>query len=135
MELRNTIRRITLLSAVTIAALCIGSAYSFPPKAKRAGSVAGVVFDVNDARVVGAAVTIKARNFSEQVKTGEAGEFQADLPVGEYYFTVAANGFCRFEGEHLRVRAKTTEIVNIHLEVAVYDSPDGCKCSSRPRKK
>lgn len=101
---------------------------------ERAGRVSGVVLDVNNARVAKARVTIKARNFSREVLTGEAGQFDVDLPAGEYYFTVEANGFCRFEGESLKIKSGAAEMINIHLEVSVMDSPDACKCSSRRRK-
>ncbi len=101
---------------------------------EESGWVSGVVLDVNDARVTKAKVTIKARNFSREVLTGEAGQFDVDLPAGEYYFTVEANGFCRFEGESLKIKSGATEMINIHLEVLVNDSPDACKCTSRRRK-
>jgi hypothetical protein len=102
---------------------------------KESGRVFGLVFDVNDARVTKAKVTIKARNFSREVLTGGEGEFDVDLPAGEYYFTVEANGFCRFEGGSLKVKPGVTEMINIHLEVLVYDSHDACKCSSKGRRK
>jgi len=105
------------------------------PARKQGGHLSGVVFDVNDARVTKAKVTIKARNFSREVITGEAGQFDLDLPAGEYYFTVEASGFCRFEGESLKIKPGATEMINIHLEVLVYDSPDACKCTSRRKKK
>jgi len=99
---------------------------------KESGRIAGVVLDINEARVKGAKVIIKARDFSRAVVTGDAGEFEIGLPAGEYYFTVEANGFCRFEGELLKVKPKITEMVNIHLEVVAYDHPDACKCTSKP---
>ena len=97
--------------------------------AEKTGRVVGVVFDVNNARVKGATVTIKYGTFERKVVSGETGEFEAKLSVGEYYFTVEANGFCRFEGEMLRVRPKTTEVINIHLEVLATHTE--CRCSSK----
>jgi hypothetical protein len=98
--------------------------------------VAGVVLDVNNARVARATVTIESKGFSKALITGDSGEFEASLPAGEYWFTVDANGFCKFESELLRVRPNMTEMMNVHLEVMVMDGPpDGCKCSSRSRKR
>jgi len=97
------------------------------------GRVSALVFDVNDARVAGAKVTIEARNYKRTLSTSPEGNFQVDLPAGEYDFTVDANGFCKFQGS-LKIKSGATEILNIHLEVAVYDSQDACKCTSRPTR-
>jgi hypothetical protein len=104
---------------------------SLASSAGKSGRVVGVVFDVNDARVVKATITFRSKDFEQQVVSGEAGEFEVELPIAKYpyYFTVEAHGFCKFEGDLLRVHPKTTEMINIHLEVQVTHIE--CKCSSR----
>jgi hypothetical protein len=70
------------------------------------------------------------------VTTGESGQFEVNLPVGEYAFGVQAKGFCTFEGELLRVKANTTEAINIHLEAQGFDNwkltDKFCRCTSKP---
>jgi hypothetical protein len=135
MKQRKVIFALSLFLFLNATALAIPFNAKPSPARDASGRVSGVVFDVNDARVTKAKVTIKARNFSREVLTAEAGQFDIDLPAGEYYFTVEANGFCRFEGESLKIKPGATEMINIHLEVLVSDSPDACKCTSRRRRK
>jgi hypothetical protein len=134
---RSVVFATFIISVCTLTFFTIASATeSALPQEKQNGRVAGVVLDVNNARVARATVTIESKGFSQEVITGDSGEFEANLPAGEYWFTVEANGFCKFEGDLLRVRPNTTEIMNVHLEVVVLDGPpDGCKCSSRSRKR
>ena len=118
-----------IITCVVMQLEAIPSSSASPPEEN--GKVVGVVFDVNDARVVGAVITIKNKDFERKVVSGQAGEFEVELPVAKhpYWFTVQAHGFCTFEGELLRVRPKATEMINIHLEVQVTHTE--CKCSSR----
>ena len=100
---------------------------------KRNGRVSGMVLDTNDARVAGARVTIEARDFKRKLSTSPEGKFRLELPAGDYDLTVDANGFCLFQGP-LTVTSGVTEMLNIHLEVAVMDSPNACKCTLRSRR-
>jgi hypothetical protein len=87
------------------------------------GKIKGLVLDRNDARVVGATITIESSpkiGFKRQLLSGEAGDFEIKVPAGVYYLTVTANGFRRFEGWELKVTPRVTEMINIHLEVATY---------------
>ena len=95
------------------------------------GRVSGVVFDVNDARVVGATVIVKGSNLTREVTTSDVGKFEVSVGPGEYSFVVMANGFCKFESEPLRVSSNVTELIGIHLEVAVTHKADACRCSAR----
>ena len=87
------------------------------------GRILGVVLDRNDARVAGATVIIEGGpklDFKRELKSGEAGEFEIKLPPGVYRITVEANGFHRFEGPELKVQARATEMINIHLKEGRY---------------
>ena len=98
------------------------------------GRVSGMVFDMNDARVAGAKVIIESEKNKHQLATTEEGEFQLNLPPGKYSLTVESNGFCKFQRDALQITSGVTEMLNIHLEVAGYDSREPCKCTSRPRR-
>jgi heme A synthase len=119
-------------SLITLAIMIsqIRTIYSAALSIQKKGRVAGVVLDLNDARVTGAAVTFKYGNDEWLVKSGAIGEFEIELPVNDdpYHFTVKAGGFCTFNGELLRVRPETTEMINIHLEVLTTHAQ--CRCSS-----
>ncbi len=130
MKHRRFVQTAFLILAFVVAQLA--PAFSLAvSSAEQSGRVVGVVFDVNDARVVRAAVTFRNKDFELKIVSGEAGEFEVELPVAKYpyNFTIEVHGFCKFEGELLRVRPKATEMINIHLEVQVTHTE--CKCSSR----
>ncbi|MFL6210205.1 MAG: carboxypeptidase-like regulatory domain-containing protein [Pyrinomonadaceae bacterium] len=104
------------------------------PKKQKQGRLSGVVFDVNDARVAGAKITLMRDPDMREVLTDDAGQFNIQLPAGTYRFTVSANGFCKFERAGLIITPGTTELINVHLEVLAYDSLDACKCTARRRQ-
>lgn len=127
------------LALLVFALVCLSLSPSFInarplPEKQKQGRVSGVVLDVNDARVAGAKITFMRDPDTREVLTDEAGQFDVQLPAGAYRFTVSANGFCKFEREGLIITSGTTELINVHLEVVVYDSPDACKCSARRRQ-
>lgn len=98
------------------------------------GKIKGLILDLNDARITTANITIESSpkiGLKKQLKSGEAGDFEIELPEGIYYLTVEANGFCRFEGWELKVSPQVTEMVNIHLEVLVTHTE--CRCTLRKR--
>lgn len=92
------------------------------------GKLAGVVIDPNGARVKGAHITVRFATEEWKAISGEAGEFEIELPVKlvAYNFTVKANGFCSFEGEQVKLRYQQTEMVYIYLAVA---TASGCRCN------
>jgi hypothetical protein len=93
--------------SVVISFFAVAANAHLPPSNDN-GRVAAMVLDVNDARVAGAKVTIEARNYKRELSTTPEGQFQVDLPAGEYDFTVDAYGFCKFYGS-LRIKSGTTE--------------------------
>ena len=123
---------------LTLALLLLFTGFAIPTDAhllpSKDGRMSGMVLDVNDARVAGAKVTIEAPNYKRELLTAPEGEFHVNLPPGKYTLTVDANGFCKFERDSFQVASDVTEMLNIHLEVAVYDSVNACKCSSRSRR-
>ena len=125
-----TIIRVSLFSV----ALMLSPLLLIDPHSIAAGSessrVVGIVMDVNDARVVGAAVTFESNGTKVSVQTDGAGEFEVTLPMSPrlYSYTVDATGFCKFYGELRGARPGQTDALNIHLEV--YTRED-CPCSKR----
>ncbi len=129
---RCEMKRLSYLYAATL--ICFLASTNIvlavaPQKARRSGKVAGMVFDVQDARVSGAVITFSNDYLRREITSGETGSFRLDLPAGDYNFTVRAHGFCMFEGELLEVKPAATEWINIHLEVERTHTE--CKCSSK----
>src|SRR5215213_9854225 len=106
-----------LLITVLIGTSAMNSASSVT---QQKGKLAGVVIDANDARVKGASVTVQYDTEEWKAISGAAGDFEIELPVKPlpYHFTVKANGFCKFEGEQVKIQLRQTEMINIHLEVS-----------------
>jgi hypothetical protein len=90
-----------------------------PRPASPAGKVVGVILDANDARVPEATVRAKGGGRTREVECDEQGQFELSLPAGTYQITVEAHGFRRFVYSSLEVKSNVTEMINIHLEVAV----------------
>ena len=118
----STIKRVLflVLGLVTFHLFTNSDAYSLPLlHEEQSGRVVGVVLtlvDGEDVRVPGATITIKGRDFERKLESGEAGEFEVSLPAGTYSFTVETPRFCMFNGKLLKVKPRTTEMINIHLK-------------------
>lgn len=83
----------------------------------RTGKIIGVVLDPNNARVAGAAIRIGNARLSRELLSGDEGDFEVELPAGEYRMTVEQPGFHTFELSPLRVNGDVCELVNIHMKV------------------
>lgn len=121
-------KHVKLASVVaSLISFCVALSPEVPRLASAAeqqtGKIIGVILDANDARVVNATVLIDNGKVKREVKSGEEGEFEVWLPAGRYRITVEANGFRRFVHPPVKVKAKVTKTINIHLEVAVYTQP------------
>ncbi|HEX8709601.1 MAG TPA: carboxypeptidase-like regulatory domain-containing protein [Pyrinomonadaceae bacterium] len=81
------------------------------------GKLVGTVLDVNDARIVGAAIKIENARFGRRLFSGDEGDFEVELPAGTYQITVQKEGFQRFELSPFRVNGKVCELVSIHMKV------------------
>ena len=85
--------------------------------ARKNGKIQGVVLDRNDARIVTARIIIEGPQFKRELRTGDQGEFEIQLPAGVYSIKAQANGFRNFELSPFTVKANVTELINIHMEV------------------
>ena len=93
------------------------------PKQAVTGKIQGVLLDINDARIVAATVIVENAYFKRELKSGDEDDFEVQVPAGTYQIRVQANGFRKFELSPFKVRANTTEMINIHLDVAVISDP------------
>jgi hypothetical protein len=88
------------------------------------GRISGTVRDKYDARVVGATIKIQSeaakwtKKYQWQGRSDDEGQFSAVLPAGTYQIYVRAPGFKNFESPFIKVRGKSKEMVNLHLNVA-----------------
>ena len=94
-----------------------------PVSSQETGKIQGVVLDVNDARIMGAAIVIENGGIKRELKSSSEGDFETRLPAGTYQISVKANGFRKFELSPFKVKANVTEMINIHMEVAVISDP------------
>ena len=116
--------------ASLIASLIIVGAASSPvtsrpasPAQRPTGKVVGVILDPNGARVPEATVRVKGGGRTREVTSDEQGQFELSLPAGRYRITVEAMGFRRFVSPPLEVKSDASEMINIHLKVAVPRGP------------
>lgn len=75
------------------------------------------MLDRNEARIVGAVITIKNADFTRRVRSDDEGRFELELPAGSYEIRVEQPGFKTFRLASLRVDADATARVDVHLEV------------------
>lgn len=85
--------------------------------------IVGVVLDRNEARIVGAVITIKNANFTRRVRSDEEGRFELELPAGAYEIMAEQRGFKTFKRSSLRADAGATAQIDIHMEVAPPRQP------------
>lgn len=106
---------------ILVAGVALSSEIVRPaPTARRpAGKIVGVILDAYDARVVNATVKVEGGQIKREVESSDEGDFEISLPAGSYQMTIEANGFRRFIYSPLKVKQNETEMINIHLKVAV----------------
>src|SRR5687768_16852395 len=92
-------------------------AFAEPSLSSPHGRIIGVVHDANNARIVGATIKIKNARFYREVRSGEEGDFEVELPAGLYRITVEQPGFRRFELSSFRVNADGSQTVSVHMKV------------------
>ena len=110
---------LSILATVT----CVGQQRTSPNAQKTNGKIQGVLLDINDARIVGARVIIENGKLKRELTSADEGNFEIELPAGSYQIRVEANGFRKFELSPFKVKAGVTEMINIHMEVAVISVP------------
>lgn len=118
-------RAIRILSLILLVMICdLGFANQSPSTRAQDQNttITGVVLDVNNARIVGATIRIENAKASRRLKSDDEGNFQVELPQGEYKITAEHQGFKRFELSPFRAKAGVCELLNIHMEVEVPKS-------------
>lgn len=117
MKLLKTI--FVLLLALVPAPSAVTGQNLLPVHAQKSqtSKIIGLVLDANNARIVSARIKIENAQFSREVQSGEEGDFEFELPAGTYQITVEKDGFHRFELLNFRAKAKSRELLKIHLEV------------------
>lgn len=91
--------------------------------AQQTGRITGIVVDPNDARVVGAYITIENSEYKRTRRSNSEGKFELRVPSGAYNITVEQSGFKKFRLRDVRVGTETHELGNIKLEVAPPQTP------------
>lgn len=103
----------TLLFTLTVA-VCCGLGVGVQPQT---GRVAGLVVDVNDARIVGARITLENAEVKRTRRSDDEGRFDVEVPAGTYQITVEQPGFKKFQLPEFRVGTDVSEL-NVRMEVA-----------------
>jgi hypothetical protein len=112
-----------IVLSVLAAVVCVGQQRNSPESQNNNGKIQGVLLDINDARIVGARIIIESGQFKRQLRSGNEGDFEIQVPAGTYQIKVEANGFRKFELSPFKVKANVTEMINIHMEVAAPSGP------------
>ena len=112
-----------ILVSILATMLCVGQQRTSSGRQKTDGKIQGVLLDINDARIVGAKIIIEGAQLKRELKSGDEGNFEIQLPAGSYQIRVEANGFRKFELSPFKVKASVTEMINIHMEVGVISDP------------
>jgi hypothetical protein len=85
---------------------------------EQTGKVAGMILDVNEARIVSAGITVTNGHSSYRINSDDAGEFSLDLPPGDYRMKVSANGFQAFSVAPFSVKVDKKLTFKITLRAA-----------------
>jgi hypothetical protein len=78
--------------------------------------LSGTVFDINEARVSNARVTIEGMGIKLTVTTDQAGQYNIDIPYGTYALEIDQSGFCRHKRPPFRVSSPKV-VLNFTLQV------------------
>jgi len=118
-------------SFLIVIILLVGSLTSVGALTPRAqlGKIKGRVVDVNSARIFRADVLIVGEGLRWRMRTNSEGEFETSLPIGDYQFSVEAEGFRRFASQKFSIKSGKTQRFNIEMHMAqpellVPASPD-----------
>lgn len=82
------------------------------------GQVAGMVLDVNAARIVNAGITITNGRTTYCTNSDEAGEFSLNVPPGDYRMKISADGFRSYSGAPFSITVDDTRTFKVTLQVA-----------------
>lgn len=85
------------------------------PAPRAEGELKGLVLDPNEARIVGAKITVENEKYSFEIESNDEGAFQAKLPSGEYKLKIKSPGFGTYVRSRLRVEANKTKTINATL--------------------
>jgi hypothetical protein len=120
----NRMKFLSVIACLVVLGLSLTAApLPIPSQKSQAGKIMGTLLDVNDARVTRAKIRVEGAKSEWQGESDEAGDFTAEVPVGEYRIYVSAHGFRKFESPFLKVKPDVIEMVNIHLEVQPNTHP------------
>ena len=89
-----------------------------PQSQNASGKLRGVIVDWQYARILGSCVDLTNKTFKTRVRVDTNGEFEIDLPAGQYQATGQSPGFQRFRWNHLKIEAGATKTLNILLNVS-----------------
>jgi len=101
-----------IFTILFLVAVCSGLSVGW-----QSSRVAGLVLDANDARIVGAKITVENAQVKKSVRSDDEGKFEVNIPSGTYHITVQQPGFKKFQLPEFRVE-ENSEPLNIHMEVA-----------------
>ncbi len=101
-----------VFTVLFLVAICSGLSAGLQTPMSR---LAGVVLDVNEARIVGATITIENAQMKKIGRSDDEGRFEVELPEGAYQITVEQPGFKKYRLPSFELT--TPSVVNIRMEV------------------
>ncbi|HEY0319403.1 MAG TPA: carboxypeptidase-like regulatory domain-containing protein [Pyrinomonadaceae bacterium] len=94
------------------------SAQTHSPTPLAQGELKGLVLDSNEARVAGAKITVKNKQYLFEAQSNDEGAFQLKLPSGDYQLTIESDGFKAYTRKRVRIEADKMETISATLQLA-----------------
>jgi hypothetical protein len=84
---------------------------------KQFGKIKVRVVDVNNARIVRAHVLVLGQNLELREVTNVDGEAEILVPPGDFWLSIEAEGFRRFDTQKFQIKSGKTERFNIKMQI------------------
>ena len=115
--------RILFLAHVAVFVLLVFIPPVVSAQSGQTSMLTGTVVDPNNARIVGARITVETTQFHRDVETNDEGNFQLELPPGDYHISIEKAGFKRFVLSSFQTQKAAQHNITVRLKVKVPQSP------------
>ena len=115
----RTMPKNLILTLITV--LLIGLKFTAYSQQTNLGKVKGSVFDLQEAIILGNAVTIENQHFRKSVMPNpDDGTFSLELPAGIYSVTTEQGWWYPVKRANFQVRANETTIINLSPTIRIF---------------
>jgi hypothetical protein len=90
-------------------------AQTHEPAPRADGEFKGLVLDPEEARIVGAKITLENKRYRFETESNDEGAFQIKVPGGQYSLRIESNGFRSYTRKLVRIEADKTATLSATL--------------------